>query len=437
MALFHPASVPVYATYAIDANTCIISTSPANTFMYKTTNAGVSWVQVFTQVGGFIDDIRFSTATNGLAYGDPVASRWSIWRTTDAGSTWDSTGIKLMVTGTEAGWNNAMYMNGSSVYFGTNNTKIYYSTNGGTNWTAQPTTGELNSYSIQFNDASNGLMGGATMQKTTNGGALWATLTAPGTGNISGITGGGTNWAFVRQAAIIYGTTNNGTTWTTEFTAPAGLYYHIAKARTGTAVWACRSNGGITKWNPPVPVELTSFTASANNGSVILNWNTATETNNKGFEIQKKTANSEYITVAFVTGNGTSIESHDYSFTDSKLISGTYNYRLKQVDLDGKSTYSKAVEVEVINVNSFALDQNYPNPFNPTTNIRFNVANAGMVKLAVYNLLGQQVKTLVNEVKEAGTYNISFDASKLSSGTYFYKLETPEFSKTMKMTLSK
>lgn len=185
-----------------------------------------------------------------------------------------------------------------------------------------------------------------------------------------------------------------------------------------------------------VPVELVSFEASANGTSVTLNWETATETNNKGFEIQKSIG-SEFQTIGYVQGNGTTTQSSCYSYTDSKLNSGTYTYRLKQVDFDGTINYSNAVEVNVLAAADFALDQNYPNPFNPTTNINFSIAETGNVTLAVYNTIGQEVATLVNGVMAAGQHEVTLNAQSLPSGAYFYKLQSGGSTMIKKMLLLK
>jgi len=187
----------------------------------------------------------------------------------------------------------------------------------------------------------------------------------------------------------------------------------------------------------PVPVELTSFTASANSNNVLLEWTTATEINNYGFEVERKAENSGYEMVGFVTGSGSTTEQRSYIFTDVKVPDGKYLYRLKQKDFDGTFSFSYEVEVEVNSPAVYALDQNYPNPFNPSTTINFSVAEASVVKISVYNLLGQEVALLLDEFKEAGPHTITFDASSLTSGLYLYSLETPQFRQTKKMILAK
>ncbi|MDP3149135.1 MAG: T9SS type A sorting domain-containing protein [Ignavibacteria bacterium] len=186
----------------------------------------------------------------------------------------------------------------------------------------------------------------------------------------------------------------------------------------------------------PVPVELTSFSATTVKNSVQLEWATATETNNKGFEIQKSSNRVAYVTIAFVDGNGTSTSSHEYSFVDTK-VSGKSFYRLCQVDFDGTSKYSKVVEVGELAPASFELSQNFPNPFNPVTNIKYSVASAQQVTLKIFNVLGKEVATLINERKEAGNYNVDFSAANLSSGTYIYRLQAGAFVQTKKMVVLK
>lgn len=186
-----------------------------------------------------------------------------------------------------------------------------------------------------------------------------------------------------------------------------------------------------------IPVELTSFVASVSGNSVKLNWSTATELNNAGFEIERKLSGGEWVKIGFVKGAGTTTVTQNYSFTDKNLSSGKFSYRLKQIDFDGKFEYSKTIEVDVNPVLNFELAQNYPNPFNPTTSIRFSIPQDGNVKLVVYNLLGQEVKTLINKNMTAGIYSVNFNAEDIFSGVYIYRLEHNGNALTKKMTLIK
>ena len=192
-----------------------------------------------------------------------------------------------------------------------------------------------------------------------------------------------------------------------------------------------------TSWNYIVPVELTSFAAVVSENKVTLNWTTASETNNSGFEVERKSASSNWQKIGFVNGNGSTTELKRYSFIDQNLNEGKYNYRLRQVDYNGTFEYSNSIEVEVLNPDKFELNQNYPNPFNPITSIKFSLPSAGNVKLSVYNLLGQEVQTLVNGFKAAGVHTVSFEAKNLNSGIYLYKLEANGLTSVKKMTLLK
>ena len=187
-----------------------------------------------------------------------------------------------------------------------------------------------------------------------------------------------------------------------------------------------------------VPVELTSFTATSENGEVHLKWTTATETNNQGFEILRSAGNNkEWQNAGYAAGFGTTTEPKSYSFVDSKLDAGKYTYRLKQIDFDGTVTYSEEVKVEVEIPLVYSLEQNYPNPFNPSTTIKYSLSEDGFVKLSVYNLLGEEVTTLVNNEQKSGRYEVNFDASKLASGIYMYRLESNNFLSIKKLILLK
>ncbi|MBX2975052.1 MAG: choice-of-anchor J domain-containing protein [Ignavibacteriaceae bacterium] len=191
-----------------------------------------------------------------------------------------------------------------------------------------------------------------------------------------------------------------------------------------------------------VPVEFTSFTGSVSGNTVKLNWATASETNNKGFEIQKSLNNGDFVTVAFVTGKGTTTEAQSYTYVEKDVVDGNYLYRLKQVDFDGKVSYSNGIEVDVTTPAVFALDQNYPNPFNPSTTINFGLAVDSKVSLKIFNVLGQEVASLANGLMSAGKHTVTFNGSSLFSGVYFAKMEAKgvdgsSFTSFKKMILNK
>ncbi len=269
--------------------------------------------------------------------------------------------------------------------------EIYYSTDAGNNWTSL----------VLLHGGSNG-----------------ALVTAPPTNNF--FDPDSTQWG------------------TLKFAVPSGTNRFKF-----TAISANGNNLFIdnVKLNRAVlPVELTSFTALSNGNNVQLNWSTATEENNKGFEIernQKLKSKKEWEKIGFVEGNGTTTEKHSYSFSDDAVQNREYHYRLKQIDFDGSYKYSKIVNVDVNQPIEYSLSQNYPNPFNPTTNIKYSISSNQFVTLKVYDVLGNEVKTLVSENKEAGNYTVKFDASNLASGIYFYRLKAGNFSSVKKLILLK
>ena len=240
----------------------------------------------------------------------------------------------------------------------------------------------------------------------------------------------------------LFMSTDGGTTWTQQ----GGLVNttdNTVSLSGADILQSSRWTLGST--TSPLPVELTSFTANADENKVLLNWETASEVNNYGFEIQKQEVRSKKLEegwekVGFVEGHGNSNSPKEYSFIDQEYDQDQeiIRYRLKQIDFDGKFEYSEVVEVEVnVLPTEFSLSQNYPNPFNPSTSIEYTVPSNEYVNLKVYDVLGNEVAVLVNGAKEAGSYKVSFDASSLSSGVYFYKIQAGSFNQVRKMMLVK
>lgn len=268
---------------------------------------------------------------------------------------------------------------------------------------------------------------------------------------------GGNNYRFYNTVQNInildQNTITSGGKWFVEF-------YYEASTSDGAKFWG---NGGANyilffTADAAFPVELTSFTSSIIDRNVNLIWETATEVDNYGFEIERVKNSSHasttlsmtegsvipsgvegWKTISFIAGAGNSNSPKAYSFTDKEILgNGTYSYRLKQIDTDGKFEYSNIINVKIDTPAEFMLEQNYPNPFNPETTIKFSVAESGFANLRIYNGLGEQVSELFNRPAEAGRlYEVNFNASDLSSGVYYYKLTSNNFSSVRKMLLVK
>ncbi|MCE1187558.1 MAG: YCF48-related protein [Ignavibacteria bacterium] len=431
----------IYVVNAVDANTCFVSTSPGATNIFRTTNGGSTWTKVYTANPGFIDGICMISATNGYAMGDPQAGKWVTLKTTDGGATWASS-AQLSAVGAEAGWNNAMSAVGNNIWFGTNNARVYRSTDAGATWVAQThPAADTNTFGLCFKDANKGFVGGNALLGTTNAGANWTAVTGK-TDSISGIANVGTNWWYIRQAAI-YKSTDDGATWAQDlFVSGVGAFNHISVGVSGNqyTVYAVRNDAKIYKYSASfTPVELSSFSARVIGNFAQLSWATASEQNNQGFEIQRSSDMNSWKTVGFVKGNGSTTNRNAYTYQEdiSAVNSQVVYYRLRQLDYNGDATVSKTVEVNNKVKASFALDQNYPNPFNPTTTISYSVANEQFVSLKVYNAIGVEVASLVNGIVPAGLHKVGFDATKLGSGIYYYTLKVDGFVKTNKMTVLK
>ena len=188
--------------------------------------------------------------------------------------------------------------------------------------------------------------------------------------------------------------------------------------------------------SPIVPVELVSFNYELLGNSVKLNWITATEINNLGFEVlRSENREDDWEKVGFVPGFGTTTEYRSYNFLDERVAPGNYSYRLKQIDFSGEFEYSDKIEVEVKSPDKFSLEQNYPNPFNPSTIIQYAVSSKQLVQIKVFDVLGNEIMTLVDEEKSEGTYEVEFSAEGLSSGIYIYKMQSGSFVDIKKMSL--
>jgi hypothetical protein len=443
--------------------------------IFRSSNNGTSWTAINSGLTNLYVNAFTVSGTNLFAGTEGNG----VYRSTNNGTSWSVTGTL------STPYIYALAVSGTNIFAGADGDGVFRSTNNGANWTLV-STGLTNTRVFALATSGTnlfaGTFGGAGVYLSTNNGANW---TSAG----SGLTNTSVNTLLVSEVNLFAGTedgiflsTNNGTSWASASLGLTNTFVH-ALAISGTNLYAGTEDGvfhstnnganwtainnGLTNptifalavydtnlyagsngngvWIRPidtvVPVELVSFSATTNGNSVNLNWSTATEINNSGFEIERAWSSASstlnWDKVGFVNGNGTTTELQSYSFTDDNLTSGKYLYRLKQIDFDGTFEYSNEIEVIVTLPDEFELSQNYPNPFNPSTSIKYQIAASNPVSLKIYDVLGNEVATLVNEVKPVGNYEINFDASSLSSGTYFYKLQAGSFVQINKMTLLK
>ena len=351
--------------------------------------------------------------------------------------------------------------NPNVIYCGTDDANVWVTNNGGTDWTKiinglpnrwvtrvaiHPDSANvcyvtLSGYKIDSN--------GAHIFRTSNFGNTWVSIN----GNLPDAPINDVildpfdyNSLYIATDDGVFFTTNLGSSWGILADGiPAAVPCHDLTLHTATrklVVWTHgRSAYKLTLPNPPVPVELSSFTAQLISNGVKLKWITSSELNNNGFIIERRLFGSEFIEIGFVKGNGTSTEKNEYSFVDGNSLSGKYSYRLKQVDYNGSSKYSQIVNVELIDKLEFSLSQNYPNPFNPSTKISWQSQVGSHQTIKVFDVLGNEVATLVDEYKPAGNYEVEFNpASSIkhpASGIYFYQLKAGNFGETKKMILIK
>jgi len=233
----------------------------------------------------------------------------------------------------------------------------------------------------------------------------------------------------------LFKSTNTGTNWTLQ---------NLSTVNTTNNTITLTGMDGFSRWTAansysPMPVELISFTSNVNDRNVLLNWKTSKETNNKGFEIERKMIYGDWIKVGYKEGKGTTNEATTYTFDDTKLNTGKYNYRLKQKDFNGNFAYHKlngTVEIRV--PAKFSLSQNYPNPFNPMTKIDFELPFDSKINVKVFDVTGREVLSVINnEYRSAGYYTLTIDGSKLSSGIYFYQFTSEKINAVKKMIFIK
>jgi len=305
---------------------------------------------------------------------------------------------------------------------------IFITTNGGSTWNFQYqlSTGEW-LYDVFFINQNNGITVGDNGRILTSkdGGNSWDIVQSGISNLFRDVEFSSSNeaWAVGYGGAILY-TTDIGDTWHTH---QSGTTTDLFSASFINELkgWVCGDDQLILHNTSGVPVELVNFTATWQENQILLSWITASETNNFGFEIERKISD-EWEVLGFVEGAGTTTEMHYYSFIDNIAelnFADKLFYRLKQLDLDGAFNYSHEIEVMLTQLTEYSLHQNFPNPFNPSTTISFDLPVNSNVILTILSSIGEQVTKLADGGYVAGTHQVIFNASNLSSGLYIYRIQ--------------
>lgn len=427
-----------------DANYILGETQ--NGGIFRTTNSGASWGSSTTGINmnesvSWIAPIIAHPTNSGTFY----TARQRVYQTTNNGSSWIA--ISGNVNGTSPIREMAISKSNSLIMFATSGSQVFKSTDGGLNWSnvtsglPSRTITSVNIYPSEPNEVFLTYSGFGTQKiyKSTNGGTTWYAISngLPDTPvndlYIHPLNTGKPNTFFAATDIGIFLTENDGLNWfEISTTLPNTVVMHLDYSPGNQMLRAATHGRGVYEAfvDFSIPVEMVSFTAEQRDESVILNWKTATETNNSHFEVERKLKNNDWQMLDIVAGAGTITEYRNYYYEDdfsSLNYDGTALYRLKQVDYDGSFEYSSIISVDVNFIpDEISLSQNYPNPFNPITTINYSLSIESNLSITIYNSLGERVKELINSVQNAGNYSVSWNASNQASGIYFYVFEVKD-----------
>ena len=396
-----------------------IGTLPAR--IYKTTNAGQSWYR--TSITGLIDSswviIKFFFLTSDIAW---TISNKRIMKTTDGGENWF---VQLNLPG--AGYFSSIHfvdsLYGWASILGR---RPFKTTDGGENWIEQINLNLYSTRDIYFiNDSVGFCTENNKFYETIDGGLSW-NLDSSIIGFGQGRFGYFDSENIFITGTKVYRTTNAGVIWT-EFPELADQGWRMTITLFSVNSGLLVGNTGLIfkYFDETVPVEFINFEGWLNENETNLQWTTATETNNRGFYIQRKKLNEqEWIDLDFIEGKGNSTEINYYSYKDILTESGVYYYRLKQTDFDGTYSYSKVIKIDFSTPAEFEIFQNFPNPFNSFTIIKYSLPEKSFVNISLYDIKGEKVSELVNEKMEKGIYSVMFNGDNLATGVYLYRIVT-------------
>jgi photosystem II stability/assembly factor-like uncharacterized protein len=414
--------------------------------VFRSTNNGTSWSAVNA---GFTGSEIYSFAVSDTHL--YAGAFWGgVFRSTDDGNSWSNSGLYYVLS---------LLKTDGYLYAGTGASQVWRSTDNGSSWLPSGSGLLYTTYNTLAMTSEGNLFAGSYWDSSgvflsTDNGVNWNQFNVGLTNKqVYALVASGSNlFAGTGFLGGVFLLTSINSRWIPVNEGFAYPFFITSLGISGDYIFAGALGYGV--WRRPlsdfIPVELTSFAATVNDDNVELSWITATETNNQGFEVERSQKSQvkgqmDWEKIGFVEGHGTTTESQAYFYLDKNVATGKYKYRLKQKDYDGTFEYSNVVEVEVTSPLTFSLEQNYPNPFNPSTKIKYIIPNVEthrdaslqMVTLKVYDVLGNEVATLVNEEKPAGSYEVEFSASNLPSGTYFYQLKASSLIETKKMILLK
>lgn len=417
--------------------------------LYKSTNGGNSYTSLISSGGSWLVPVLLHPVNHNHIFS--IYSGKSVMYSPDGGSQWyylpgsqnvvSSDNINTMAMSIVDTSNIVLAASGSY----TNTPDIMVTSDGGANWTdvsgnlggTERYVSRVVTHPTEANTifvVRSGFSSGNKIYRSTDLGSIWTNVS----GNLPNVPHNdlfidpdNPDNYYAANDLGVYLSTDAGANWNREgngmpFVPAIDFSYQDYGSLRMLRVATHGRSAFEFNLDDLLPVELVSFSAGLVDSKVIINWSTVTEQNNYGFQVEKSEDGKNWTSIGFVKGSGNSNSEKSYSFTDNDLSFAKILYRLKQIDVDGSSTYSKSIEISIDNIaNGFTLEQNYPNPFNPVTNIKFGFSKNTKAKLVVYDILGSQVAVLFNEVADAGRiYRLKFGASNLASGVYLYKLET-------------
>ena len=445
-------------------NTNFVYSQYVNGSLKRSSDFGASYIEIRpsgSSGGLFYNPYAMAPGDhNTIAYGQA-----DLWETRSSQTATSAAGWSRIATTAVVGGSVSSIgisaSNTGKIYVGTSNGRLLVTSDTGATWGTTTGFPHVTGLAVDITNDSvcyacfSGISNGVHVYKTTNGGTTWGSVTGDFP-NIPvlciALRTAAPRTLFLGTDLGVYKSTDDGSTWVSFNNGMPTLAVFDLKYKEGTQILLAATHGRgcwTFDYDTFASIELASFTAIPGTGSVVhVAWKTLSEINNYGFEVQRSAAVLNGFTTlpgGFVKGHGTTTTPQAYAFDDSSAPTGTWYYRLKQIDIAGTVQYFDPVRVDIVTGTvaggsappEFALLQNHPNPFNPSTTIRFDLAADRDVSLKVYNALGQVVAELMRGRRQAGRYSIVWDASGFASGVYFYRLEAGSFVQTRKLIVLK